>query len=304
MGAARGEAPHERPASTYPGAPFTAARRAENRFTYGVDYLLIDPEARAGCPGSVFGATGRGLAALHDADHGGAPGQGAGLAWVRRGAGRGGARGGRRAGSCCWRSRGSWAMCSTRSASGSATDRDGSLRCVIAEVSNTFGDRHSYLCHHDDQRPITRHRSLRRARSSMSRPSSRSRAATASASTSARTDRHPHRLRPWRGRAGRDADRAAAAADLGPGCWRDAAPALRLAPGAGADPLAGAEALVEGRDLPPRPLPPADEVSMIRAGLPATRHPAGWAGLRRACWPWPGCRSTSTRRSSTSTNTA
>jgi uncharacterized protein len=22
-------------------------------------------------------------------------------------------------------------------------------------VTNTFGDRHSYLCHHDDQRPIT-----------------------------------------------------------------------------------------------------------------------------------------------------
>jgi DUF1365 family protein len=27
---------------------------------------------------------------------------------------------------------------------------------VIAEVSNTFGDRHSYLCHRDDLAPITR----------------------------------------------------------------------------------------------------------------------------------------------------
>ena len=27
------------------------------------------------------------------------------------------------------------------------------LVCVIAEVSNTFGDRHSYLCHHAD--PVT-----------------------------------------------------------------------------------------------------------------------------------------------------
>jgi len=27
---------------------------------------------------------------------------------------------------------------------------------VIAEVTNTFGDRHSYLCHRDDLEPITR----------------------------------------------------------------------------------------------------------------------------------------------------
>jgi DUF1365 family protein len=38
--------------------------------------------------------------------------------------------------------------------------RDGTLRTVIAEVSNTFGDRHCYLCHHPDQRPITRHERL------------------------------------------------------------------------------------------------------------------------------------------------
>jgi DUF1365 family protein len=27
-------------------------------------------------------------------------------------------------------------------------------------VSNTFGDRHSYLCHHDDMRPIDKHETL------------------------------------------------------------------------------------------------------------------------------------------------
>jgi DUF1365 family protein len=32
---------------------------------------------------------------------------------------------------------------------------DGALLAVIAEVSNTFGDRHSYLVHHADHRPIT-----------------------------------------------------------------------------------------------------------------------------------------------------
>lgn len=33
-------------------------------------------------------------------------------------------------------------------------DRDGRLRVVLAEVSNTFGERHNYLVHHHDLRPI------------------------------------------------------------------------------------------------------------------------------------------------------
>ena len=33
-------------------------------------------------------------------------------------------------------------------------DREGQLRALLAEVNNTFGDRHSYLLHHDDQRVI------------------------------------------------------------------------------------------------------------------------------------------------------
>lgn len=34
-------------------------------------------------------------------------------------------------------------------------DRTGALRAVLAEVRNTFGDRHNYLIAHADQRPIT-----------------------------------------------------------------------------------------------------------------------------------------------------
>lgn len=34
-------------------------------------------------------------------------------------------------------------------------DADLDLRAVIAEVHNTFGEQHIYLCVHDDQRPIT-----------------------------------------------------------------------------------------------------------------------------------------------------
>ncbi|HEY3637827.1 MAG TPA: DUF1365 domain-containing protein [Rhizomicrobium sp.] len=33
-------------------------------------------------------------------------------------------------------------------------DHDGALRAVLAEVNNTFGERHCYLCFHDDRRPI------------------------------------------------------------------------------------------------------------------------------------------------------
>ncbi|WP_297365126.1 DUF1365 domain-containing protein [Thauera sp.] len=33
-------------------------------------------------------------------------------------------------------------------------DRGGALRAVLAEVSNTFGERHNYLVHHSDLRPI------------------------------------------------------------------------------------------------------------------------------------------------------
>ena len=33
-------------------------------------------------------------------------------------------------------------------------DRDGQLRATLAEVSNTFGERHNYLVAHADQRPI------------------------------------------------------------------------------------------------------------------------------------------------------
>jgi DUF1365 family protein len=34
-------------------------------------------------------------------------------------------------------------------------DAGGALRVVIAEVTNTFGDRHSYLCHREDHTPLT-----------------------------------------------------------------------------------------------------------------------------------------------------
>ena len=123
-----------------------------NRFRYGVDYLMLDPEDATGP--SLFSVGARNLTSLHLSDHGGPPGQGRGAAWVRD-------------------------VLATHGLPGSARilllaqprvlghvfnpvsfwlchDAAGALRVVIAEVSNTFGDRHSYLCHRADLAPLTR----------------------------------------------------------------------------------------------------------------------------------------------------
>lgn len=39
-------------------------------------------------------------------------------------------------------------------------DEQGSCRAILCEVNNTFGERHVYLCAHDDHRPITRFETL------------------------------------------------------------------------------------------------------------------------------------------------
>ena len=52
-----------------------------NRFRYGVDYLLLDPETAEGP--ALFSVNRGNLVSLHDSDHGGAPRQGRGAGWVR-----------------------------------------------------------------------------------------------------------------------------------------------------------------------------------------------------------------------------
>ena len=124
----------------------------ENAFSYGVDYVMLDPEADASGP-ALFSRNGGNLVSLWDCDHGGTPKDGSGAAWFRE----------------------------VLTAHGLADvvervallaqprvlghvfnpvsfwlgfDADGGLRVVVPEVSNTYGDRHSYLCAHDDQRVI------------------------------------------------------------------------------------------------------------------------------------------------------
>ena len=124
----------------------------KNAFSYSVDYVLVDAEAEVRAPWP-FTRNRPGMVALHDVDHGGLPKAGTGAAWVRD----------------VLRTHGlpndgriellaqpkvlghlfnavSFWLC---------YDATGALRVVIAEVANTFGDRHSYLCHHDDHRAIS-----------------------------------------------------------------------------------------------------------------------------------------------------
>jgi DUF1365 family protein len=128
----------------------------ENAFKYSIDYVLIDPEAEESCKRpALFSRNARNLAALYDRDHGGAPGQGRGVDWVRDVLHIHGLDA----------ADGQILLLAQPRFLGHVFnpvsfwlvhDSAGALRVVVAEVSNTFGDRHSYLCHHEDLRPITR----------------------------------------------------------------------------------------------------------------------------------------------------
>ena len=131
----------------------------KNTFRYGVDYILIDPDAPAPRGLRLFRRNARGLTSIHDRDHGGAPGQGAGAAWVRDALWQAGLPGAARV-----------LLLTQPRVLGHVFNpvsfwlcHDGQdrLRVVVAEVTNTYGDRHSYLCHRDDMAPITADDTLR-----------------------------------------------------------------------------------------------------------------------------------------------
>ena len=128
----------------------------ENRFSYGVDYMLLNPETGIGP--ALFSRNRGNLVSVYDVDHGGAPKAGQGVAWVRQVLAAHGLAGADRIELLAQpRVLGhvfnpvSFWLCH---------DAPGALRVVIAEVSNTFGQRHSYLCHRDDQGAITREDTL------------------------------------------------------------------------------------------------------------------------------------------------
>ena len=124
----------------------------ENRFSYGVDYVLLNPDTATGP--TLFSRNRGNLTSLHDTDHGGAPKAGQGSAWVRQvlaahdlpGSDRLELLAQPRVLGHVFNPVSFW-LC---------YDSSDALRVVIAEVSNTFGERHSYLCHREDRAEITR----------------------------------------------------------------------------------------------------------------------------------------------------
>jgi DUF1365 family protein len=119
----------------------------ENAFRYAIDYVLIDLNAQGSTP-SLFSRNRFNLCSLYDVDHGGAPKQGQGLSWAQEILEAEGLPGQERVLLLAQpRTLGhvfnpvSFWLC---------FDAHDDLRVVIAEVSNTFGQRHSYLCHRND----------------------------------------------------------------------------------------------------------------------------------------------------------
>ena len=123
----------------------------KNGFRYGIDYVLLDAEDDPQTP-ALFGRNRAGLASLQDTDHGGKPKQGRGAQWVREvleqhqitGVQRIELLAQPRVLGYVFNPVSFW-LCH---------NAERGLIAVIAEVSNTYGDRHSYLCHHADLRGI------------------------------------------------------------------------------------------------------------------------------------------------------
>jgi DUF1365 family protein len=123
----------------------------ENAFSYSIDYVLLDAEAEVAAP-RLFARNRAGVTSLSDLDHGGAPGAGRGAAWVREVLAQYKIEGVEKIELLAQpRVLGhvfnpvSFWLC---------RDAADDLIAVISEVTNTYGDRHSYLCFHADLRPI------------------------------------------------------------------------------------------------------------------------------------------------------
>jgi len=121
------------------------ARRTpvRNSFAYGLDYVLLGESQLAGRDAPrLFSFGRRNLVSLHPSDHG-LPAEG-GADWVRRIAAEAGVPDiaevalltHPRYWGYAFNPVSFWFMCGP----------DGALRAVLAEVHNTFGDRHFYLC--------------------------------------------------------------------------------------------------------------------------------------------------------------
>ena len=123
----------------------------ENAFRYSIDYLMLDAEEDLEMP-RLFGRNRAGLASVWDTDHGGQPKRGRGPAWVREVLDAHGFNAPARI-----------ELLAQPRVMGHVfnpvafwicRDAQGDVPVVISEVTNTYGDRHSYLCFREDRAPI------------------------------------------------------------------------------------------------------------------------------------------------------
>jgi hypothetical protein len=122
-------------------------------FRYGVDYILIDPEAAT--PGPLLFSRNRfNLISVHDGDHGGPLTQERGAQWARRVLADHGL--GDRKVHLRLLTQPRFLGYVFNPVSFWLIHEGSALIAVIAEVSTPFGDRHSYLCHTPGFGPIGR----------------------------------------------------------------------------------------------------------------------------------------------------
>ncbi|TQS70303.1 DUF1365 domain-containing protein [Rhodobacteraceae bacterium] len=121
-----------------------------NAFSYRLDYVFLEPEATGPYP-AFFSRNRRNLFAVFDRDHGGVRGAGTGAVWAREAFAKSGLTGAY-----------SLRLLAQPKVLGAGFNpvcfwmafRADQLIAVIAEVNNTFGHRHCYLCALPDFTPI------------------------------------------------------------------------------------------------------------------------------------------------------
>ena len=121
------------------------ARRVpvKNRFAYEMDYLLLDEAALGATPGPKLFSYGRtNVVSLHPSDHGITDRNG--IEGVRRLAKEAGVEGADRV--LLLTHPRYWGFTFNPVSFWFLVSRAGRLRAVLAEVHNTFGERHGYLC--------------------------------------------------------------------------------------------------------------------------------------------------------------
>ena len=121
-------------------------------FRYGVDFVLIDPEASPSGP-RLFSRNRFNLASVHDRDHGGPLKNGRGAEWARDVLSAHGFTNADLHLRLLTQPR--FLGSGFNPVSFWLIEQGPQLVAVIAEVSTPFGDRHSYLCHLPDYGPIT-----------------------------------------------------------------------------------------------------------------------------------------------------